>query len=57
MVLKLRRDVVSLSANAADVEVSVCCSLSVSVIHEYSATEICKSLASHVVCLMKERRR
>ena len=41
-VLKLRRDLVPLSADAADAEVSVCGSLSVSVIHEYKATEVCK---------------
>ena len=54
MVLKLKRDLVPMSA---DTEVSICSSLSVSVIYEYSATEVCKSLASHVVCLMKERKR
>jgi hypothetical protein len=57
VVLKLQRDLVPLSADAADAEVSVCGSLSVSVTHEYKATEVCKLLASHVVCLMKERRR
>jgi len=57
VVLKLRRDLVPMATDAADVEVSMCCSLSVSVIHEYRATEVCKSLASHVVCLMKEWRR
>jgi hypothetical protein len=39
VVLKFRRDLVPLSADA---EVSVCGSLSVSVIHEYKATEVCK---------------
>jgi len=57
VVLKLRKNLVPLPAYAADAEVSVCGSLSVSEIHEYKATEVCKSLASHVACLMKERRR
>ena len=57
MVLKIRRALVPLFADTADAEVSVCGSLSVSVIYEYKATEVCKSLASHVVCVMKARRR
>ena len=57
MVLKLWRDLVPMSADAANVEVSMCCSLSVSVIRKYSATEVCKSLSCHVVCLMGEGRR